>query len=73
MPRDYRDEVIAASVEREADLLDQIVDLSVERDSYRAVAVAGIHALHDLQLEKRRLEQSNAHLREQLRCHRSAA
>lgn len=43
---DYRDVVIADFAASEAALLERVVDLTIERDSYRLVAAQSIHALH---------------------------
>jgi hypothetical protein len=64
---DYRDLVIETLADSEAALLDCIVDLTVERDSYRLLAQQAIHALHDREIEMRRLRESLRLLREDRR------
>jgi hypothetical protein len=66
--RDYRDLVIEELADSEAALLDQIVDLVRERDAYRLLAQQAIHALHDGELQTRRLRESLRLMREERRC-----
>jgi hypothetical protein len=52
MTADYRDDVIEHFAYSEALLLDQIVDLTIERDSYRLLSQQLLHALHEVTLER---------------------
>jgi hypothetical protein len=70
MARDYRDDVIEALAQSEAELLERIVDLTTERDSYRLVAVQGIHVLHELQAELERVRRQHERLSEEYRAFR---
>lgn len=44
--------LVADLVASEADLLDQIAELTIELDAYRLVARAALTALHQAQLER---------------------
>jgi cell division protein ZapA (FtsZ GTPase activity inhibitor) len=49
----------------------EVASVRRESDSYRLVAVAGIHHSHDLQLENARLRRTNQHLQDEYRRFRA--
>lgn len=53
MSSEHRELVIETLACAEAELIDRVVDLMIERDSYRLLAKQAIHALHDLQVRAR--------------------
>ncbi len=55
--RDHRDLVIEELADSEAWLLDRIVALTIERDSYRVCFQQAIHALHEREMQIRRLRE----------------
>jgi hypothetical protein len=61
---DHRDVVIEELADSEAWLLDRVVDLTIERDAYRLVLQHAIHALHEREIQIRRLRESVRLLRE---------
>jgi hypothetical protein len=52
---DYRDLAIEALALSEAELLDQIVELTIERNTYRQITQQAFHALREKTLETDRL------------------
>jgi hypothetical protein len=69
--RDYRDDTIEAFALSEAQLLDRIADLQADIQSYRDVAVAGLHHAHDLQIENDRLGRNLKNLQDEYRAFRA--
>lgn len=55
MSRDYRDAVIETFADTEAALLERVVELTIERDAYRLIAVQAVHALCDRRQQLDRL------------------
>jgi len=51
----YRDLVISQLLADEAELIDRVVDLIIERDAYRELAHAAVHQSHDLTQQLDRL------------------
>jgi hypothetical protein len=70
---DHRDGVIETLAASEAWLLERVVDLTTERDAYRAVAHQAVHALHSLTAERDRLRISVRVLLERGRSQASVA
>jgi hypothetical protein len=56
--QDYHDLVIETLADSEASLLDYIVELTIERDSYRVCLQQAIHLLHEREVQNRRLRES---------------
>ena len=54
-------------VVREQDLLDAIVELTIERETYREIAKAAIHELHDDRRELRAVREQLARPRDEYR------
>lgn len=73
MSRDCRDAVIEALADSEDALLQRVVELMIERDTYRLIAVQAIHRLHDQHVENERLREQNRSLRDELRRYTTAA
>jgi hypothetical protein len=65
--RDYRDLVIETLSDSEAELRARIVDLEVERATYREISIVAIGALRAMTLERDRLWDRLRHLVEDLR------
>jgi hypothetical protein len=59
---DHRDIVIETLADSEAELIDRVGSLMVERDSYRALSQAAIHQLYALTAEVNRLRASHHRL-----------
>jgi hypothetical protein len=59
---DYRDFVIEALADSEAALRDQLIDLTIERDSYRGLSRAAVHQLYDLATRLDRLREQHHRL-----------
>jgi hypothetical protein len=66
--RDYRDLVIEELADSGAALLDRIGDLEQQVRVWREIAQQGIHALHDRELQNRRLRDLLRSMREERRC-----
>lgn len=62
MTADYRDTVIEQLADAEATLTDQIVELTVWRDTFRELAQQAIHALHELTVEHNQLRERDRRL-----------
>ena len=71
--RDYRDDVIETLAMSEAGLIDRVVDLTIERDSYRLLAQQLLHALHHVTRERDVLREQRALDRQRVRDERRAA
>lgn len=64
---DYRDLVIETLADAEAELIDRVVDLMIERDACRLLEQQAIHALHALTVERDRLRASHHRLIDEYR------
>jgi hypothetical protein len=60
--RDSADLVIEMLADSEAELIDRVVDLMIERNAYRTLAQHAVHALHDMTIERDRLRTSQHRL-----------
>jgi len=65
--RDHRDDVITILADAERDLLEQVVDLTLERDAWRELARASIYKNHDQQRGLDSLRYQLARLRNEYR------
>jgi hypothetical protein len=57
--------------EDETALLNPVVDLTIERDSYRELAQQAIHQLHNVTQQLARLREQHDRLNDQYRCLRA--
>lgn len=73
MMRDYCGDVIETLADSEASLLDQVVELTIERDSYKLLARQAVHLLHARHIETERLRVSYHRLLDERRATREAA
>ncbi len=71
MDREHRDLVIEALADSEAALIEHVVALESERDSFRDLAHAAAGQLHDLTLQQRRLRAAHHRLLDEYRCLRA--
>ena len=71
MSRDYRDAVIEALADSEDALLRRIVELMIERDTYRLIAVQAVHALCDRRQQRDRLREQHHCLLDERRLART--
>ncbi|MBI2187321.1 MAG: hypothetical protein HYU37_09430 [Acidobacteria bacterium] len=63
-----RDAVIEALADSEAALREGVVELTVERDAYRLVAVQALHRLHDMAQQLDRLREQHRRLGDEYRA-----
>ena len=68
---DHRDLVIEELADREAGLLEQIVELTIERDSYRLLAHQSMHETHKQHVELGRLRTIYHRVCDEYRDHRA--
>lgn len=71
MSGDYRDLAIETLADAEAELLDRVVDLMIERDAYRLLAQQAIHRLRELTVERDQLRASHHRLIDEYRTLRA--
>lgn len=60
-------DVVIAQLPIEAALIDEIVELTIDRNAYRELAQQALHTLHDLMRERDRLRAAHDRLRDQYR------
>ena len=72
MSADYRDLAIAALADSEAELIEQIVELTIDGDTYRALGRQAFHALHEAGIRQRRAEATIKNLRDEIRRYTSS-
>ena len=65
---DYRDLVITELADHEAALVEHVLTLSIDRDSYRLLAQQAIHQLHELTRQLDRTREEQARLRAEYRA-----
>lgn len=72
MTRDYRDTVIETLADREDAQFTRVVELTIERDAYRLVALEAVARLHGQHVEIERLRARLLTLRDELRRYTAA-
>jgi hypothetical protein len=60
--RDSRDAVIEILADCEAALIERVVQLTIERDAWKIVALESIHQSHDLTVKADHLRERHRHL-----------
>ena len=68
--RDYKDICIETLAQSEAELLDQIADITIDRDAYQVLAKQLLHGLHHVTVERDRFRRLYHQLLDQLRVDR---
>ena len=72
MDHDICNDVIEDFAASEAALIDRVVDLTVERDAYRLVAVQAVHRLHDMAQQLDRLRDQHHRVQAEYRALRES-
>lgn len=69
---DARDTLVQTLADNEAELLEQVVELTIARDSYQLLAQAAVHLLHARHVELSHLREQHHRLQDEYRELRAA-